>query len=156
LALGAGTVASGRNSVALGAGSVASADNTVSVGSPGNERRITNVAPGAGPSDAATFGQLQSTATGLQSQINTIHGEVNTNRTEAGRGLAATAALAPGLMPSAPGKTTVSLNAGFFGGETGVGFGVSHRLNWSLPTMITGSYANAGGNGHVGRVGMAV
>jgi trimeric autotransporter adhesin len=59
-------------------------------------------------------------------------------------------------MPSAPGKTTMSLNTGFFDGETGVGFGVAHRLNWSLPTMVYGSYANAGGNGHTGRVGIGV
>jgi len=58
----------------------------------------------------------------------------------------------PGFMPSAPGKTTMSVNAGFFQGETGLGVGVAHRLNWSMPTMIYGSYANSGGTGHTGRV----
>ncbi|HEX2352549.1 MAG TPA: hypothetical protein VHJ16_07200, partial [Xanthobacteraceae bacterium] len=46
--------AAATNSVAVGQGSVASAPNTVSVGAPGGERRITNVAPGVAPSDAAT------------------------------------------------------------------------------------------------------
>jgi hypothetical protein len=74
---------------------------------------------------------------------------------EARRGIAATAALSPGIMPSAPGRTTVSVNGGFFHGETGVGVGVSHRLNLSMPVMLYGSYANAGGDGHVGRIGGA-
>ena len=32
--------------------------NTVSFGSPGAERRLTNIAPGIGPTDAATYGQV--------------------------------------------------------------------------------------------------
>ena len=62
------------------------------------------------------------------------------------------------MMPSAPGKTTLSLNAGFFMSETGLGVALAHRLNLDVPypVMIHGSYANSGGNGHVGRVGVAV
>jgi autotransporter adhesin len=137
VALGNGASATAANSVALGSGSVASTPNTVSVGSVGNERRITNVAAGFAPTDAATMGQL------------------NANTTEARRGIAAVAALSPGVMPSAPGKTTISVNTGFYQGEAGVGVGVAHRLDWSVPTMIHGSYANAAGNGHVGRIGLA-
>ena len=58
VALGNGASATAANSVALGSGSVASTPNTVSVGSVGNERRITNVAAGFLPTDAATMGQL--------------------------------------------------------------------------------------------------
>jgi len=101
-------------------------------------------------------GQLNSMAAGFGSQITGLQTQIDTNRHEARRGLAAVAALAPGFMPSAPGKTTMSVNAGFFQGETGLGVGVAHRLNWSMPTMIYGSYANSGGTGHTGRVGMAV
>jgi hypothetical protein len=78
-----------------------------------------------------------------------------TATTKARRGIAAVAALSPGVMPSAPGKTTISVNTGFYQGEAGVGVGVAHRLDWSVPTMIHGSYANAGGNGHIGRIGLA-
>jgi autotransporter adhesin len=147
-AFGQGAQATATNAVAIGAGSVASAPNTASFGSPGNERRLTNIAPGVNPTDAATFGQLTSVATGLQSQV-------DTNRVEARRGIAAAAALSPGLMPSAPGKTTLSVNTGFYQGEAGIGVGISHRLNWSTPVMLHGSYANSGGNGHIGRVGAA-
>jgi autotransporter adhesin len=45
-AIGLNASATGQNAVALGQGSVADVANTVSVGSPGNERRIVNVAPG--------------------------------------------------------------------------------------------------------------
>lgn len=63
-AFGANAVvqAAATNSVAIGQGSVASAPNTVSVGAPGGERRISNVAPGISPTDAATVGQLSSSA----------------------------------------------------------------------------------------------
>jgi autotransporter adhesin len=155
-AFGPGAVANAPNSVAIGAGSVASAPNTVSVGAPGAERRITNVAPGISQTDAVNVGQLQSVAAGVQSQIGSLHSQIVQNNVEARRGIAAVAALSPGIMPSAPGRTTVSVNGGFFHSETGVGIGVSHRLNLSTPVMLYGSYANAGGDGHVGRIGGAL
>ncbi|WP_448670408.1 hypothetical protein [Pseudoxanthomonas mexicana] len=58
LALGARTWAGAENCVALGNGSSCMEENTVSVGSGGNERRISNVANGRNPTDAATMGQL--------------------------------------------------------------------------------------------------
>jgi hypothetical protein len=35
------------------------------------------------------------------------------------------------------------------------GFGFAHRLNWSTPLVIHGSYSNGGGTEHVGRGGTA-
>src|SRR3546814_9100856 len=61
-ALGAGSGASGLDSVALGAGSIAGRDNSVSVGSEGNERQITNVAAGTEDTDAVNLAQLQEVA----------------------------------------------------------------------------------------------
>jgi autotransporter adhesin len=57
-AVGQGASASGANSVALGAGSVAADANTVSVGSGALQRRVTNVAAGTTPTDAANVGQV--------------------------------------------------------------------------------------------------
>jgi autotransporter adhesin len=65
VALGLGAQANASNSIALGFGSIADAPNTVSVGAPGAERRITNVAPGILPTDAATVGQLSPLYDGL-------------------------------------------------------------------------------------------
>ena len=58
MAVGFNAQATASNSVALGANSVADQPNTVSVGSVGHERRITNVAPGVAPTDAANMSQL--------------------------------------------------------------------------------------------------
>ncbi|MBX3537579.1 MAG: hypothetical protein KF735_08080, partial [Chelatococcus sp.] len=144
IALGANSLvtANATNAVALGAGSVADAPNTVSVGAPGAERRITNVAPGVLATDAVNVGQLYS--------------ETRTIQKEARRGIAATAALAPALTPSAPGKTTVSASTGFYRSEFGFGVSVAHRLDTAMPVMIHAGYANGGGKEHVGRVGVAV
>ena len=155
VAVGAGSSASAPNSVALGSGSIANVANTVSVGAPGGERRITNVAAGINQTDAVNVSQLQTFAAGFQSQIGGLQSQITANNIAARRGIAAAAALSPAIMPTAPGKTTVSINGGFFGGESGVGIGVSHRLNVSIPVMLYGSYANAGGDGHIGRVGGA-
>jgi autotransporter adhesin len=102
------------------------------------------------------LGQLQSVATGLQSQVTTLQAQVDGNQREARRGIVASISLAPVLMPSAAGKTTVAVNTGFYRGETGIGVGFSHRLNFGHPTVIYGSYSNGGGAEHMGRAGMAV
>ena len=159
MAVGAGAVvqAAATNSVAIGTGSVASAANTVSVGSAGSERRVTNVAAGIAPTDAVNVSQLGGITSGFQGQLNGLQSQITANQTEARRGIAASAALAVAAMPSGPGRTTVSLNCGFFQGQTGVGVAVAHRLNLSsaIPLMVQGSYANSGGM-NIGRAGVAV
>jgi trimeric autotransporter adhesin len=155
-ALGTNASATAANSVAIGSGSTNTVANTVSFGSAGNERRLTNVAAGVNATDAVNVGQLQSTVAGIQSQYAGLQNQVIDNQREARRGIVAAVAVAPVLMPSAAGKTTVAVNTGHYRGETGVGVGVSHRLNFTIPTVVYGSYANGGGNEHIGRAGMAV
>jgi autotransporter adhesin len=145
-AYGDGAIATGTNSAAIGSGSVASAPNTVSVGSPGNERRITNVAAGVNPTDAVNVSQLNSIASGFTAQVDGL-------RTESRRGIAAAVAANGYMMPSGPGKTTVQLAAGLFHGEGAVGITAAHRLNFATPVVVFGSYANGGGSEHVGKVG---
>jgi len=57
-ALGQAASVTAQNSVALGANSVANEANTVSVGSASNQRRVTNVAAGVNPTDAANVSQV--------------------------------------------------------------------------------------------------
>jgi autotransporter adhesin len=114
------------------------------------------VAAGTNATDAVNVGQLQSTVSGINSRISTMQGEIAANQQEARRGIAAAVALAPVLMPSAAGKTTVAVSTGFYRGEKGVSLGISHRLNFALPTVVYGSYSNGGGSEHVGRAGLAV
>ena len=155
-ALGPNSSATAANSVAIGSGSTNTVANTVSFGSAGNERRLTNVAAGTSTTDAVNVGQLQSTVLGIQSQLNGLKSDITANRVEARRGIVAAVAVAPVLMPSAVGKTTVAVNTGYYRGEFGVGIGLSHRLNLALPTVIYGSYSNGGGAEHVGRAGIAM
>jgi len=147
-AIGPNARATAPNATAIGQGAVADQANTVSVGSLGNQRRITNVAPGVDPSDVATIGQLSSVAAGFNTHFDEL-------RRETRRGIAANAALATAMTPSAPGKTTVSMNTGFFQGEAGVGIAIAHRLNAAVPMILHGSYASSGGDQHVGRAGLA-
>src|SRR5207244_7033085 len=81
-ALGPSASATAANSAAIGSGSVANVANTVSMGAPGNERRITNVAAGVNPTDAATMGQLNSMAAGFNSQLTGLQNQIDTNRSE--------------------------------------------------------------------------
>ncbi len=119
-AFGANAVvqAAATNSVAIGQGSVASAPHTVSVGAPGGERRISNVAPGISPTDAATVGQLSSSASGLQSQINE-----NDRRLRDGVAVA----MAAGGVPAVPQGRKVGLfgNIATYDGHGAAGLGIT-------------------------------
>ncbi|MFM0321653.1 beta strand repeat-containing protein [Caballeronia glebae] len=114
-AIGNGANASGANSVALGSGSVADQDNTVSVGSQGNERRITNVAPGVNGTDAANMNQVAS----VQSSVNSV-------ARAAYSGVAAAMAM-PNLTPREPGKTIVAAGVANYKGYTAMGVGGTYR-----------------------------
>lgn len=155
-ALGTNASATAANSVAIGTGSTNTVANTVSFGSAGNERRLTNVAAGVNQTDAVNVGQLQSAVAGFQSQIGSLQSEITANQQEARRGIVAAVSAAPVLMPSARGRTTVAVNAGYYRGQSGVGIGISHRLDWTTPTVLFGGYSNGGGSEHIGRAGMAV
>lgn len=106
--------------------------NAVSVGNATRQRRITNVAAGVAPTDAATVGQLNSAIGGIGADVSAL-------REEARGGQAAVAALAPVIMPSAPGKTTLSFNTSFHRDKAGLGVGFAHRLRTDMPAIIHGA-----------------
>lgn len=168
IAVGKFASADYANSAAFGAGATATRDNQQVFGTTNNTYTMSGIASSAsraaqsGPVRVVTSDAGGNLATasladlGVASigDINAINTRLNDLTKESRRGIAAAAALATAMTPSAPGKTTVSLNSGFFKGETGVGAAVAHRLNFSTPVIVHGSYANSGGNGHVGRVGI--
>ncbi|NPT53451.1 beta strand repeat-containing protein [Paraburkholderia elongata] len=140
MALGGGSQASGDNSVAIGAGSVADQANTVSVGSEGNERRITNVAPGKTATDAVNLGQMQSaigdTARAAYSGVAaatalTMIPEVDPGKTLAIGVAAATykgyQAAAVGASARITSNVKVKVGSGISGSETTVGAGASYQ-----------------------------
>jgi autotransporter adhesin len=131
VAVGHHASATASNAVAIGEDSVADEANTVSVGSSSNRRRITNVAQGVNPTDAANVGQLDSVASGLQTQV-------NQNRREARSGIALALAASSLQYDQRPGKASVAAAFGNFKGQSGfaVGFGYAatdrFRLNASF------------------------
>lgn len=105
VAIGASAQATANRAVAVGAFSVADQPNTVSVGSPGNERRITNVAPGINPTDAVNVTQLR--------DVQRI----------AYSGTAMSLAMAGAVMPD------------LAGGEFGVGVGLGNYKGYSAVAL---------------------
>ena len=85
--------------------------------------------------------------------------------TDLQRGIAASIAMPAAPMPSAPGKTTWSLNMSYItadqfnsGLTNKVGFGgsLAHRIDiFKKPVMFTLGYSNGGGGFQAARVGMA-
>ncbi|WP_306770770.1 YadA-like family protein [Paraburkholderia sp. UYCP14C] len=120
-AWGANATASAPNSVALGSGSVASEPNSVSVGSPGNERTITNVAPGVNPTDAVNM-----------SQLNSVQQGVNALARQAYLGVAGATALT--MIPDVdPGKTlSIGIGTGHYQGYSAVAIGFTARITDNL------------------------
>lgn len=118
-------MASGKNSVAIGTGSIASEPNTVSFGSAGNERRLTNVAPGINGTDAANMNQVW----GVQSSVNDV-------ARRAYSGVAAATALT--MIPDVdPGKTiAVGVGAGSYQGYAASALGVSVRFSDNLKAKL--------------------
>lgn len=151
---GATVMTAAVNSVAIGQGSVATAPNTVSFGTAGSPRVLTNVAPGVGPNDAATFGQLSSVASGIQGQIGGLQSQINNNQTESRRGIAAAVATANAPMPSAPGRLSYQVRASTFEGQTGFGLSLAYRLNTTVPIAVVGGYGSGGGVENTGHVGL--
>jgi trimeric autotransporter adhesin len=148
VALGTNATATATNSVALGAGSVANQANTVSVGSPGNERRITNVAPGIFGTDAVNLNQLTNVQGLLTNQIFGVQREER-------RGIAAAMASSSIVTPIRPGGTTIGLTGGFFRSESAIGVNIAHRFQ-SLPGLVAyGAVGFAGGGDVTGKVGGA-
>jgi trimeric autotransporter adhesin len=100
-----------------------------------------NVAAGVAPTDAANVSQLNGFGVGLKSNVFS--------------GIAASIAMGSAATPSAPGKTTLTLQSGFFENYAGVGIAFAHRLNTDMPIDIEGGFAHAGGE-NVGRVGVSI
>ncbi|HDR1021536.1 TPA: YadA family autotransporter adhesin [Pasteurella multocida] len=107
-----------RGAVALGYGSVASEPNTVSVGSVGNERRITNVAPGVKGTDAVNVNQLKQVETKLERTTRDLQA-----------GIASAAALGFLQRPDLPGKSMVSIATGGHKGEHAIAVGYAKNTD---------------------------
>ena len=106
-AIGQGAKATGENAVAIGTGSVAGEANTVSVGSQGNERRITNVAAGKNPTDAANVGQINAAENRMNNKLGKLDKKLR-------GGVASAVAVANIPQVTIPGASMVALGVGIY------------------------------------------
>ncbi|WP_310629992.1 YadA-like family protein [Paraburkholderia sp.] len=152
VALGANAQAGGANSVALGAGSVADRDNAVSVGSAGNERQITNVAPGTQGTDAVNVNQLTASQAQAQSytdmRISGVQDQVSDVQRKAYAGTAAAMAVAVLPQPTEAGRAVVALGTSRYGGQTGAAIGIAYvTQNNRWIGRLAGSTSSVGNTG---------
>ncbi|MDR5751627.1 YadA-like family protein [Caballeronia sp. LZ024] len=133
LALGNGAQASSDNSVALGAHSVADQPNTVSVGSEGNERRVTNVAPGINGTDAVNMNQLGQVQSGLNDVARKSYG-----------GIAAATALT--MIPDVDANKTLSvgIGGGTYRGYAATAIGGTARITQNLKVRVGAGWSSGG------------
>ncbi|CAB3768756.1 hypothetical protein LMG30113_05809 [Burkholderia paludis] len=150
-ALGDHATASGANSVALGANSVATAANTVSVGSVGNERTISNLAPGVNGTDAVNVNQLNSGVSNAVAQANQYtNQQIEGLKNDMNSGVAAAMAVAGLPQPTGPGKSMVAVAGSTWQGQQGLALGVStvsENGKWIYKGALTTS--SRGGTGAV-------
>lgn len=130
------------NAVALGSLSFADQANTVSVGDSDADltRRITNVAAAVDDNDAVNFAQFKA---GLSDA-----------RHEAFAGIAAAAAFNP-AVPSAPGKTAISIGAATYRGEQAMALSFSRRLPGASNALLNGGFSFDSSSHTLGKVGVA-
>ena len=142
-AIGYHATATGQNSVAIGANSTDGGQaNVVSVGSPGNERRITNVAPGVSGTDAVNVNQLVAAENSWQQNINTYVAQANA-------GIALALASSGLHYDSAPGTTSLAGAASYYADHAGIAFGLNHtsadgRWRYNIATTFVSPVDGAG------------
>lgn len=104
----------------------------------------------AGSSDLATTNANLATTNanlaGLQNYTVGVRTLTLSVRKEARAGAASAMAMSTAPMPSAPGRTSWTVNAAEFNSEPGWGGSVAHRLNLSVPFAVTAGFAFSGAN----------
>ncbi|HLY81166.1 MAG TPA: YadA-like family protein, partial [Caulobacteraceae bacterium] len=139
VAVGNHATAQGVGSVAIGSNSIATDPNTVSVGSATLQRRITNLAPGVAPTDAATVGQLGAGFGDLARLADS--------------GSAAAMAIAGLPQAFTPGKGMVGVAVGSWRGQQAFAVGASKVLSDKLLFKAGASFDTQGDGGFNAGVG---
>ncbi len=133
LALGHNAKAPADNAVALGANSIADQPNTVSIGSEGNERRLTNVAPGINGTDAVNMNQLGAVQSGLNDVARKSYG-----------GIAAATALT--MIPDVDANKTLSIGVGggTYRGYAATAIGGTARITQNIKVRVGAGWSSSG------------
>jgi len=171
-AIGAGASVNADNAVAIGQGSVASQANTVSVGNTGNERRVTHVAAGSAPTDAANVSQVQAgdTATlnsanaytdsrmssfngqftSLQQEIDVHLRQQDTRIDQQGAMSAAMLNMAINAANSNSDRGRLGVGAGWQNGESALSVGYSKKVGERASFSLGGAFSSGDSSAGVG------
>jgi autotransporter adhesin len=143
-----------------GAGGVVAlpTQHAISVGTPGNERRITNVANGLDGTDAVNLNQLntarQSAVEQSKKYTDLRFGQTQSRINEVGRTAYSGVAMAmamPNIAPAKAGSTVVAAGSAGFQGYAALGLGVTYRSpNGQM--LLNGALAYSGSGGTAARV----
>lgn len=146
------------NSVALGTNTTATANNQVNVGG----RTIGGVAAGVAATDAvnvaqlnAATGALNSSITGLTTDVGTLFDLRNADRRDMRKGIAAAVAMPDAPMPSQPGRVAYSVQGGTFRGQYAAGISLNYRLPTAAPVAINVGASFAGDKNNAAKVGVS-
>jgi len=125
-------LATAVGAVAIGNNSIATEPNTVSFGSPGNERRLTNVADGINPTDAVNMRQLTAFQNYANDRFNRMDGEIydlGERIDQTGAMAAAMNQVQPRLTPDGN-RSQLALGVGGYRGHGAfaMGYGYTSRL----------------------------
>jgi autotransporter adhesin len=177
MAVGQGSKAEFANSSAIGTNAATTRANQVAVGTAsstytlagitslqsqgaqrGPTRLVTTDAAGnlgVSDFDFSSIVALDGRVGDLEAGLNELSRFSFEARREARQGIAAAMAMTSAAMPSAPGRTSWTMNGATFQGEYAFGASVAHRLDIQLPVALTAGYAYGGNNSHGVRVGLS-
>ncbi|OZI62463.1 YadA family autotransporter adhesin [Bordetella genomosp. 11] len=128
---------------------------TVDMSGTAGNRRVTGVADGVAPSDAATINQLDTVTQRVNGQYARLNNRIHGVQSRANGGIAAAMAMAALPQAYLPSKSMVSLGGATWNGESGYALGlstVSDNGSWVLKlsgaTSSRGDYGGAVGVGY--------
>ena len=113
-----------------------------------NGARLTGIADGVEASDVATVGQVNRIAAGATQAISQVNARVDNLTKESRSGIAGAMAAAGLQQATQPGRTTFSMGAATFKGESAVALGFSRLSdNGKLGVRFSGMTSSAGNTG---------
>ncbi|HEY1606842.1 MAG TPA: hypothetical protein VGF77_14720 [Allosphingosinicella sp.] len=105
--------------------------------------------------NTASIAALQNGQAALSGRLDNLFAQTNIDRRDARQGIAAAVALSPAPMPSAPGRTSYTLNGSTFRGQYAVGASIMHRFDGERPFALTAGFSFAGNRNNAARIGVA-
>ncbi|AOB29891.1 hypothetical protein AKI39_03080 [Bordetella sp. H567] len=127
--------------------------STVNMAGTAGDRRITGVADGVGPNDAATINQLNNLSQGVNGQVARLNNRIDTVQSRSNGGIAAAMAMATLPQAYLPSRSMLSLGGATWNGGSGYAVGLSTVSdNGSWVVKLSGGASSRGDYG--GAVGV--